>query len=277
MERLQGALEKFKQQQRQQSAAPKGGQPYPANLVPPPIVYTRTRSIEVPESLLREHRIVAGFEKGPFVDSYKVLRTQVMHRLREHGWNVLAVTSPCEGEGKTLTAINLAVSLAMDTRQTVLLIDADLRRPSIHEIFGLEECQGLADYLLDDVPVEDTLVHPGIGRFVLMPGGRCLPNSVEVLTSHKMIGLVEELKQRYPSRVILFDLPPLLMSADVLAFAPYTDALLLIVEEGKTTVPEIEQAMQLLSGAVPVLGTVLNKARSPGEGSSYSSKRALSY
>jgi capsular exopolysaccharide synthesis family protein len=183
-----------------------------------------------------------------------------MHRFRENDWNVLGVTSPSHGEGKTLTAVNLAVSLAMDTAQTVLLVDTNLRSPSVHEVFGLNDYPGLADYLLDNQSLEDLLVHPGIGRFVLLPGGRPVSNSTEILTSPKMLALVEELKHRYPARVVIFDLPPLLHTADVIAFSPYTDALLLVVEEGRTTAEEVQRALSLVKNSRPVLGTVLNKA-----------------
>ena len=146
---------------------------------------------------------MAAYDKGPFVDAIKILRTQVIHRLREHNWNELGVTSPGYGEGKTLTAVNLAVSLAMEMTQTVLLVDANLRNPSVHELFGLKNCPGFADYLLDNQVIEDLLVHPGIGRFVLLPGGRAISNSTEILTSPKMLALVEEFKDRYPSRIVI--------------------------------------------------------------------------
>jgi exopolysaccharide/PEP-CTERM locus tyrosine autokinase len=202
---------------------------------------------------------MAAYDKGPFVDAFKILRTQVMPRFREKDWNVLGVTSPSHGEGKTLTAVNLAVSLAMDTAQTVLLVDTNLRSPSVHEVFGLNDYPGLADYLLDNQSLEDLLVHPGIGRFVLLPGGRPVSNSTEILTSPKMLALVEELKHRYPARVVIFDLPPLLHTADVIAFSPYTDALLLVVEEGRTTAEEVQRALSLVKNSRPILGTVLNK------------------
>lgn len=232
--------------------------------VPPAIVYTQTKTLDISPAVLRERRVMAAYDKGPFVDAYKILRTQVMHRLRENGWNVLGVTSPGYGEGKTLTAVNLAVSLAMETAQTVLLVDSDLQSPTVHHAFGLADCPGLADYLLDEQPVEDLLLHPGIGRFVLLPGGRAISNSTEILTSPKMVSLVEELKHRYSSRVVIFDLPPLLHTADVLAFSPYTDALLMVVEEGKTTGEELQRALALVKNSRPVLGTVLNKAGRTG-------------
>ncbi|MEW6247764.1 MAG: CpsD/CapB family tyrosine-protein kinase [Nitrospirota bacterium] len=259
MEGLQRALERFKQQQRRPRPPDGGGRIRDTKPVPPSIVYTCTRTVDIPRETLRERRVLAGFDRGPFVDGYKVLRTQVLHRLRENGWNTVGVTSPGSGEGKTLTSVNLAISMAMEATQTVLLVDADLRRPRVHELFGLDDCAGLADYLLDDVPVEDLLIHPGIGRFVLLPGGRPLPHSAEALASPKMAALVEELKHRYPSRIIVFDLPPLLRRADVLAFSPYTDALLLVVEEGRTTAEDVEHALLLVGGAAPILGTVLNK------------------
>ena len=226
-----------------------------------PIVYTRTRSLEISHSVLREQRVMTAYESGSFVDAFKILRTQVMHRLRENGWNVLGITSPDEGEGKTLTAVNLAVSLAMETTQTVLLVDGNLMRPAVHEAFGLDEDYlGLTDYLLDDEPLEDLLLNPGIDRFVFLPGGRAVSNSTELLTSPKMVTLVQEMRNRYRSRIVVFDLPPLLYTADVLAFSPYTDALLLVVEEGKTTSEEVQQALSLVTKSHPLLGTVLNKA-----------------
>lgn len=226
--------------------------------VPIPIVYTQTRAVSVSPSALRERRIVAALESSPFSDAYKILRTQVLQRMRENGWNLLGITSPGGGEGKTLTAVNLAVSLAMEEGQTVLLVDADLRNPSIHTMFDLKRSRGLVDHLLDHTPVADLLVHPCLQRLVLLPGGRPVAGSSELLTSPPMRSLVSELKHRYTSRIVLFDLPPLLNSADVLAFAPLIDTLLLVVEAGRTQAEAVERSLRLLS-AVPIVGTVLNK------------------
>ncbi len=260
MNQLRVAIDRFKRPQ-QEDPARQGAE---TGTSPLSITYTHTRSIDIPERELQERRVVSGFAGGPFVDAYKILRTQVVHRLRENKWNTLGITSPGEGEGKTLTAVNLALSLAMEVTQTVLLVDANLRNPTIHQVFGLGDCRGLADYLLDDIPVSELLVNPGIDRFVLMPGGRGIPNSTEFLTSPKMVSLVDEFKNRYQSRIIIFDLPPLLQTADVLAFSPYTDAILLVVEEGKTRIEDVTRAMELTKQSTPILGTVLNKGGRPG-------------
>jgi Mrp family chromosome partitioning ATPase len=224
----------------------------------PPIVYTSTRTVELTDETMRAQRLITGFEGGAFVDAYKMLRTQVVQQCRQKGWNVLGVTSPTSHEGKTLTAVNLSLALAMDLAHTVLLVDADMRRPGVHQAFGMESCPGLTEYLFDEIPLEQLLIHPGIGRFVFLPGGRKIANSAEALASPRMGALVAELKHRYPSRLMVFDLPPLLSRADVLGFVPHIDALLLVVEEGRTGSSDVERAMSALKGSVPVLGGILN-------------------
>lgn len=259
MERIKQALEKARLER--QKAGDTSVSPHASGGgVPGPVTYTHTRTTAVPNSLLREKRIISGFEQNPFTDAYKILRTQVLQRLHEKGWNSLAITSPGINEGKTLTAINLAISLAMEINYTVLLVDADLRHPSVHSYFGIDADNGLSDYLTSEKPLSELLVHPeGIPGFVILPGGKPLANSAEMLNSPKMARLVEELKARYPSRIVLFDLPPLLSAADALAFAPYVDAALLVLEESKTQAEDAKRAMSLLDPE-KFIGSVLNKS-----------------
>lgn len=257
MERIKEALERARQER---GEAPPAAPPPKAAARSVEINYTQTRTAQVPNGVLRNRRVIAAMPDSAFADSYKILRTQVLQRLNENDWNVLAVTSPGEDEGKTLTAINLAISLAMEVSYTVLLVDANLRHPSIHEQLGLPAGKGLSDYLLDDVPLPELLVHPeNLEHVVILPGGRAVQNSAELLNSPKMVQLVEELKNRYPSRIVIFDLPPVLSAADALAFAPYVDAALLVLEEGKTAQEDARRAVELLD-CTNVLGTVLNKA-----------------
>ena len=225
-----------------------------------PIVYSTTKGISLSDDAMRSYRLITGFQEGAFVDAYKMLRAQVLQQLRQKGWNVLGVSSPSTQEGKTLTAVNLSLALAMDLAHTVLLVDADLHRPAVHRAFGMEQAQGLSEYLFDNTPLAQLLIHPGVGRFVFLPGGRPIKNSAEAIASPKMAALVHELKHRYPSRLVVFDLPPLLSRADVLGFSSYIDALLLVVEEGRTATTAVEQAMSVLKGSVPILGGILNKS-----------------
>lgn len=260
MERIKQALERARAERQGQPAVTPIARGDAAPVVEPiEISYTQTQHAEVSSQHLRKHRIIAGMENSPFADAYKLLRTQVLQRLKENDWNVLAITSPGTGEGKTVTALNLAASIAMEIDRTVLLVDANLRHPNLHEHLGIDSDKGLSDYLLDGTPISELFIHPkGIDHLTILPGGRPVQNSSEMLNSPKMTRLVEELKSRYPGRIVIFDLPPVLNAADALAFSPFVDAALLVVEEGKTTRKDTTRALELLSNT-NVLGTVLNK------------------
>ena len=223
------------------------------------ITYTQTRTAPMDPTVARRNRLVTATDNREAIAAYKILRTQVLQRMRSEGWNALAVTSPGEGEGKTLTAVNLALSIAQEVNHTVLLVDMDLRRPSVHRFFGMEPERGINDHLVHDVPLPEILFNPGAERLVVLPGRDPILNSSEVLSSPKMVRLVEELKHRYPSRIVVFDLPPVLSADDAMAFSPYIDCALLVIEDGATTRDAVTHAMEYLD-ATRVLGTVLNKA-----------------
>jgi len=265
MERIKQALELARQERIKNGGRVTGSIAKPTNntqsVEDQDIKYTKTRTIPMPIHELREKRIITE-QHNNISDAYRVLRTQVLQRLNEKNWNTLAITSPGSGAGKSLTAINLAMSLARELDNTVLLIDANLRSPKLDKYFDFHTEYGLSDYLLQDKPLGEMLVNPeGVSRFVVLPAGRAIANSSEMLSSPKMQRLVEEVKHRYPSRIVIFDLPPLLESSDTLAFIPNADATLVVIEEGKTQKAELKQAFELLQGN-EVIGTVLNKAYS---------------
>lgn len=226
----------------------------------PSIEYTRTRKISVPTDVMLDRRLVMGMRNNPYANVFRLLRTNVLKQLREKNWSSLAIVAPTADCGKTFVAANLGVALAMEVNQTVLIVDADLRNPQVGWYFGLEEEKGLLDYLYDDVPVEDLLINPGFDRLVMLPGRHTTEISSELLGLPKMAALVNELKSRYESRILLFDLPPLLGSDDALMFMPHFDAALLVVEDGKTSPEEVRQSLAILEGS-NLLGTVLNKVK----------------
>ena len=232
------------------------------------IEYSKTRTVELSVERLREKRIIAGQKNDSISDAYKFLRTHVLQRTRANGWNALAITSPMDGNGKTVTAINLAINLAREVNQTVLLVDLDLRQPSIHGYFVEQNIPGISDYLLEDRELSEILFHPGLERLVILPGDKSFANSSEMLSSPKLVQLVDELKTRYPSRLVLFDMPPLLTCDDVLTFLPNVDAVMLVVEEGATKKAELAHAYDLLKNT-NVIGTVLNKSHGGGPAYGY--------
>jgi len=225
---------------------------------PGEVHYTYTRSMPVEMNRLRRHRLTVDGSDGALGEAYKLLRTHVLHRTKREGRNTLMITSPLPNEGKTLTAINLAIAISQKVGQTVLLVDSDLRNPSIHRYLDLPSGPGLVDYLISGHPIAECLVHPeGLTNLVVLPAGKASIEAAELLSSPLMLDLVKELKHFYPDRYVLFDLPPLLF-ADPLAFAPLVDGIILVVEAGSTPREEITRAMDLLK-AFPVLGCVLNK------------------
>ncbi len=267
MEKIQEALKKAKQQRNQSELINPPAKTQPQNITPTTqstaiddINYTQTKVVPISEQTLKENRLVASIEGHENADVFRVLRTKVLHKMRKDNINSLAVTSPTISNGKSVVSANLAIAIAMEMNQTVMLVDLDLRRPSLHKYFGIETDKGLADYLLDDIELNEILIHPSIDRLVLLPAGRALPQSSELLSTPKMINLVEDITSRYASRIIIFDIPPLLGLDDALTLLPNVHASLLVVEEGGNTKEEVQQSLQLLEN-INMLGTVYNKSK----------------
>jgi exopolysaccharide/PEP-CTERM locus tyrosine autokinase len=222
-------------------------------------VYTKTQVMSPDKGHLEKNRVMTLLDNPEVMDQYSLLRTQILQRTRQEGHNTIMVTSVLEGEGKTVTAINLAVSMAREVNQTVMLVDTDLRHPKIHKYLGLNVDKGLSDYLQTDVSVAELLVNPGLAKMVVLPAGKALRRSTEILGSPKMKRLVEEMKRRYPERYVIFDCPPVLSVADALVFSSYVDGVILVVEAGRTPREQISKAVELLEDA-NIIGLVMNRA-----------------
>jgi protein-tyrosine kinase len=269
MERIKQAMERARQEREAGTGGPGNASLPPTDYAstrnaPAQIHYTQTRVIRVDPDVLRRNRVISATSDPGVVDAYRMLRTRVLHQLSEHQWKSLAITSPGPSEGKTLTAVNLALSLAMEVNHTVLLVDLDLRRPTVHRLFGYEPENGVADYLFSDMPMSNVLFTPSVERLVILPGNTRWDNSSEMLSMPRTREMVDEITKRYPERIVIFDLPPVLMVDDAIAFAPFVDAFLLVVEEGETAKPALAQARDLLKNA-NVIGAVLNKGEERGK------------
>src|SRR5262245_47621710 len=206
---------------------------------------------------LEQNRIVID-ERSNASAAYKVLRTRVLQRMRRNGWKTLAVTGTCPNEGKTLTAINLSINLAWHLTTSVVLVDMDLRSPSIHRYLGIDTRFGLMDYLNGEVPLVRAGVRPGIERLGVIMNDRPVANASELLTAPETVGLIEEVK-RGDDRIVIFDMPPVFAGDDVLAFAPLVDAVLIVLSQGTTKRAALVALRELLQN-VNVIGTVLNRS-----------------
>jgi capsular exopolysaccharide synthesis family protein len=227
--------------------------------MPGRIEYTRTRIVEIAPHVMERHR-VAAVANDASADAFRLLRTQVLMQMRQNGWQTLAVTSPNKGAGKSTVSLNLAISFAMELDYTALLVDADLRDPDLRKMLELDPGPGLADYLVGKATLEDLLIHPLVGNLVMLPGGAPIANTSELMRSPMMAEMVRELRSRYPDRLIVFDVPPILSGADTLALSSYMDATILLVEEYKTPRDDIERSCELLRHS-NLMGIVLNKSR----------------
>jgi protein-tyrosine kinase len=275
MDRIQKALDKAKAKQQVNTVDERD---LPAkNVVSPAkkviketvdIAYTQTKVVSVSEETLANKRIIAGQYSNPQSGVFRMLRTQVLQKMHANNWQTIAVTSPTAGEGKSLVASNLAVAMAMETNQTVLLVDLDLRNPRLNDYFSLNAELGLKDYLEGDMELAEVLFNPGLKGLVVLPGKGRAENSAELLSSTKMTNLAANLKKQYDSRLIIFDMPPILQTDDVLLASKYIDCALLVIEDGKNKESEITKSLQLL-GSTKLIGSVLNKSEKPPVHQSY--------
>jgi non-specific protein-tyrosine kinase len=230
------------------------------------INYSTTRVKKIDDSMLQKGKVISLFHDLEKVDQIKTLRTQILNKLKEVGGNSLLITSANPHEGKTFTAINLSVSIAQELNRTVLLVDCDLKNHSKphksfgRDFFGTQMDEGLSNYLLDQGELQDLLINPGIERLVLLPAGRPLSNSSEMLSSPRMEMLVNDIKCRYPEdRILIFDSSSLLTSADPLVLTRFVDGILLVVEEEKTTTDDLQKVRELLKDK-HIIGSVMNKS-----------------
>ncbi len=279
MERIKQALERARRERGEGAAAAPGAsaaagadarQPAPTRPTGTPSSlddtgshrYTQTRVAEIDPAHLARHHIVAARDRDPAADAYRMLRTRLLQVMAARHWHSLAVTSPGPGEGKSVTALNLAISLSREVNHTVLLVDLDLRNPSVHRLLGLDVETGISDYLFSELPLSKVLVNPSMERLVVLPGREGQDDASELMSSPRMRQLIDDITHRYPERLVIFDLPPVCTTDDVIAVSPLVDAFLLVVRDGGTTQPQLRQAAELLKH-VSVVGTVLNMADEP--------------
>ena len=271
MERISRALEQARAQRERAAQGP--GAPAapiapiaavaPAAPEPEPTdtVIFRSPIIEVDPATLERERILPPGAGGAMGGPYKMLRTQVLQRMDQLGANTLAVLSPTAGAGKTLSAINLAIAIAAGEGRTVLLVDFDLRNPSIHKRFGFQPTVGVEECIESRRPVQHALVKlAGYDRLTLLPARARLELSSELLADERAADVINELRTRYANRILIFDVPPVLQADDALTFTRNVQAGLMVVREGHTRREDVTRSLHLLKD-LKIVGTVLNASR----------------
>lgn len=195
-------------------------------------------------------------------EHFKLMRSRILHPTDGKVIKTILVTSAMDNAGKTVVACNLALSIARGIDPYALLIDADVRRPSIHRMFDINPEHGLSDYLLGKTQLDRCLHKPAIAKLTILPAGNAVPNPSEIITSAKMKALLEEAKKRYADRFIIIDSPPVNMATESTDLAKLVDAVLFVVRYGFSSKPLIEQAIAKLDRG-KIMGIVFNAYDSP--------------
>ncbi len=184
---------------------------------------------------------------SPIAEQFRFLRTKVVRPSQGGMPKTILITSALQGEGKTFTACNLAIALAQGLDEFVLLVDADLRNPRVHRIFGLERPEkGLSTFLTDKEPLGGLLRKTGINKLTVLPAGQDAQKPAEILSSQRMRSLVAEVRDRYPDRLVVFDSPPVQLAPETLVIANEVDGVFLVIRKGITPRGSVQATLECL-------------------------------
>lgn len=226
------------------------------------------REVRLNPAHLEANRIVAhGGNAGQPARYYDMLRTQVLQEMDKKSWQFLAVTSPTPGCGKTVTACNLAMSIARLPERSVLLVDLDLRKPTVANYMGVRADVGITEVLEGQGALSSAMLRAVVGptKLLVLPGSAPCQSSSEWMASQNMAMLLERIKRDFRSRTVIFDLPPMLLGDDVISILPRMDAVLLVAGVGSTSVADIKECQKHLQ-RTPVVRVAVNKVTETAEG-----------
>ncbi|MBU0985820.1 MAG: polysaccharide biosynthesis tyrosine autokinase, partial [Proteobacteria bacterium] len=207
-----------------------------------------------------DNNLIAFLKPQSFeAEQFKILRTKLLFPISGKPPRSIMITSSVPGEGKSFVAANLAISIAQNIQEHVLIIDCDMRMPSIHKRFGLGDVPGLSEYLSDNAPLSSLLLKTKIDKLSILPGGRPPHNPAELLSSQRMSRLLQEVRERYPDRYIIIDTPPPKLTAEASAISRQVDGIIIVVKYGSTSRAMVSELIELVEKE-KILGIVLNNA-----------------
>src|SRR5438105_3481792 len=235
-----------------------------------PIVLSRQVTLDL-DALATVGIVTPNAPRSKAADQYRVIKrpliTNAMGKgaaILNHG-NLIMVTSALAGEGKSYTSINLAMSIAAELDNTVMLVDADVARPSVPRMLGLPEGPGLLDLLEGKTDMAGVLLKTNVDKLTILQSGTPHPRATELLASDAMRQLLDDMAQRYPDRIIIFDSPPLLLTTEARVLATQMGQIVMVVQADKTLQADVQQALATIESC-PLRMLVLNKARGDSVG-----------
>lgn len=286
MERIQSAIEKARQAREQGTSSKPEAKPRPGlspqdravaapsvSVVDPgpdprrDAIWKAVRSVQPKPAKLTHNRILA-YKACPEAAPYDMMRTKLMQKMRKQGWRRVGITSAGAGSGKTMTCLNLAFSLARQSDLRIMVVELDMRRPSITRALGLNEPVQFSEVLAEKAPPEDHLLRYG-ANLIFAVNQSSTRHSAELLQGSSAAGVLDRLEAAYAPDVMIFDTPPLLVSDDTLAFLDQIDCALLVAEAERTRPAEVDKCEHELAARTNVMGVVLNKCRYLDRSDSY--------
>ncbi len=230
---------------------------------------TLSRRVDINLDVLASSGIIRpDAPRSRLADEFRVIKRPLIDNAMGKGaarikdGNLIMITSALPGEGKTFTAANLAVSIAMELDNTVMLVDADVARPTLLSKMGLPPAKGLLDVLVDDsISLSQVLLRTNIEKLTILPSGTQHPRATELLASDAMARLLEDMSNRYSDRIIIFDSPPLLVTTEARTLASHMGQVVIVVKSEGTTHSDVKHALAAIESC-PVRLMLLNQARS---------------
>lgn len=236
-----------------------------AMLVEPvaPVHYPDLERLEFDVEACQQHRILFTSEQlaesAQAAAAYRLMRSRVLHRFKGSNWSCVGVTSPGSGEGKTVTTVNLAISIAREKQRMVYLLDLDMRNPSAFESVGVQPTRALSQFFTEAATPESVLFATSVENLVIAGNRDAVQGASELLATPRLDELIRHIKLRSPGALILADLPPVLSTDEALVVAPRMDAMFMVVSEGITRRDSLEKAVDVLSD-FSVAGIIFNRS-----------------
>ena len=229
----------------------------------PAMRFDQLKTVEISADACEQNRVLvleSQLREFPTADAaYRLLRSRLQNRLKQNNWFSLAIASPSQSDGKSITSLNLAVSIAREKQKPVYLLDLDMRNPSICRFLGVRDIRPLPDYFLGQAKAEEVLFQTNLPNFIIAGALEPADNASEMLAGPRFKELLAHIRLRSPNAFVLVDLPPVNVTDEALLVGPRVDAFLMVVSEGKTERKNLAQALITL-GEFTVAGVVVNRS-----------------
>ena len=229
----------------------------------PAVSFEPLQTIEISEAACREHRVIVSEDdrrQAPQADAaYRLIRSKVGRRMQRDNWTSFAVSSPRQGDGKTVTTLNLALSIAREKQRPVYVLDLDMRNPSVCEYLGVKGLRPLTEYFAGNAQPADVLYQTTIPYFFIAGSHERVDGASEMLSGPRLEELVQHIRLRSPDAIVIMDLPPVNVTDEALVVAPRVDAMVVVVAEGKTQREDLSRTLSALS-EFTIAGVVVNRS-----------------